>query len=200
MRHARRKYGFAELGRIGQEASSNGAIVTFDDCYADNFSNVLPVLEEMGAKAIFFFSPGFLGTVTWGSPRHQKWGEARTADFNVPFAFMGRRELQVLRDLGHEIGFHSRTHRNLTECSDAELKDEIVVAKSDWEDRLGFRFRYFAYPRGKYDARMPPLIAEAGFELAFTTQPGDVEPQNIAASPYLVPRYPVMRKGLFGWL
>jgi peptidoglycan/xylan/chitin deacetylase (PgdA/CDA1 family) len=200
MSYTRRRHGFADLGRVDQEASSGRAVITFDDCYADNFSNALPVLDEMGAKAIFFFSPGFLGAVTWGSPKRQKWSETRSAEFHVPFGFMGLRELEILRELGHEIGFHSRTHRNLTECSDTELRDEIVVAKSDWEERLGFKFRYFAYPRGKNDARMPPLIKEAGFELAFTTRPGEVGSDDVIATPFLLPRYPVMRKGLFGWL
>src|SRR5688572_8302675 len=75
MAHARAKYGFADPANIQVGASYERALITFDDCYADNLSNAVPVLGEFGAKAVFFFSPGFLGRVTWGSPRHGRWSD-----------------------------------------------------------------------------------------------------------------------------
>jgi peptidoglycan/xylan/chitin deacetylase (PgdA/CDA1 family) len=200
MKFVGRKFGFADPSRLESEASSGRALITFDDCYADNLSNAVPILREFGAKAIFFFSPGFMGQVTWGSPKHGRWSDRRDADYHVPFSFLGIPELHVLRDLGHEIGFHSRTHRNLTDCDDAVIRDEIVAAKGEWESRVGFPFRCFAYPRGKFDERMPALLGEAGFQFGFTTKPGDILPTALEQDPYLLPRYPVMRKGIFGWL
>jgi peptidoglycan/xylan/chitin deacetylase (PgdA/CDA1 family) len=200
IRYVQRKSAFVPPALLGEPLGAGGCLLTFDDCYADNFSNALPILDECGLKALFFFTPGFLGKVRWGSRSRGVWRDDRDADFNLPFGFMGLSELHALRALGHEIGFHSRTHRNLTECTDVELRDEIVTAKVEWEGRLGFQFRTFAFPRGRHDSRMSPLLVEAGYQFSFTTQPGAADPEVFVRLPHALPRFPIQRRGLFGWL
>jgi peptidoglycan/xylan/chitin deacetylase (PgdA/CDA1 family) len=46
----------AAVGRLSGRTLS----ITFDDGYADNFTNALPVLEEFGVPATFFVASGFL--------------------------------------------------------------------------------------------------------------------------------------------
>jgi len=199
LRHICKQSKLVDASRLGMQYVKNGTVITFDDCFADNFTNALPVLAEFEVKALFFFTPAFLGKVRWGSPLHGKWSEERSVEYFLPFSYMGGAELRVLHELGHEIGFHSRTHRNLTDCDYEALEDEIVTAKTEWEQRLGLRFRYFAYPRGCYDERMFSLVKKAGYICGLTTVPQCVAPSTFEASPYCVPRLPVRRRGLFGW-
>jgi hypothetical protein len=49
--------------------------------------------------------------------------------------------------------------------------------------------RFFAYPAGRVDARVLPLVRQAGYLLAFTTAPGDVQR---ASEPFLLHRYEVL--------
>lgn len=200
VRYLSKRYRFADPKLLGDTAEQGQVLLTFDDCYADNFTNALPILSRYNAKAIFFFTPAFLGRVRWGSLTKGNWADEKSSAYSIPFSFMGLSELEVLRSMGHEIGFHSRSHENLTECSDEALTDEIVHAKREWEDRIGGKFRYFAYPRGRYAERMFPLLQRAEYRFAMTTVHGEATEEVCRTRPYALPRFAVQRKGLFGWL
>lgn len=200
IRYIQRTNHFLSPSDLSNGGKENGVLLTFDDCYADNFSNALPILDEFGVKALFFFTPGYLGTVRWGSRGLGKWADTRSDEYNIPFGFMGLQELNTLIELGHDVGFHSRTHCNLDQCSELELEDEILIAKHEWEDRLGHSFTSFAYPRGRFDSRMFPIIKSAGYCWAFSTQVGNADSAAFASNPFCLPRFPIQRRGLFGWL
>jgi peptidoglycan/xylan/chitin deacetylase (PgdA/CDA1 family) len=198
--HIRRTVGFADPQALAREGQAEGALITFDDCYADNFCNALPLLDEFGAKAIFFFTPGYTGTVRWGSRERGNWALEPGGGYDIPFAFMGHAELRTLVRLGHELGFHSRTHRNMTDCAPTEWADEVHAAKLEWEDRLGLGFDTFAYPRGCFSPEMFPVVAQAGYRCAFSTRPGLADAEAFRTQRFCLPRLPVQRRGLFGWL
>lgn len=198
--HVRRTCGFADPHALQQEGAASGALITFDDCYADNFCNALPLLDEFAVKALFFFTPAFLGKVRWGSRAKGNWADEPSAGYDLPFAFMGTAELQTLVTRGHQLGFHSRTHRNLTDCDPAEWADEVHTAKTEWEARLGLCFDTFAYPRGRYAPEMFPVLQAAGYRCAFSTQAGMADAQAFRTHRFCLPRYPVQRRGLLGWL
>jgi len=198
--HISRTVGFADPQDLVREGLAEGALITFDDCYADNFCNALPLLDEFGVKALFFFTPGYLGKVRWGSRCNGNWTESRREGYELPFGFMGEAEIRTLVSLGHQLGFHSRTHRNLTDCKPDEWIDEMCTAKFEWEDRLGLGFDTFAYPRGRYSAEMFPVLAQAGYRYAFSTRPGVADTEAFKTQRFCLPRFPVQRRGLFGWL
>ena len=198
--HVRRTVGFADPKDLDREGVGDGALITFDDCYADNFCNALPLLDEFGAKALFFFTPAFLGRVRWGSRSKGNWADAPGDGYDLPFGFMGTAELQTLAARGHQLGFHSRTHRNLTDCRPDEWADEVHAAKLEWEARLGLRFETFAYPRGRFAPEMFPVVAQAGYRCAFSTRPGLADAEAFRTQRFSLPRFPVQRRRLFGWL
>ena len=54
---------------------------------------------------------------------------------------------------------------------------------------LGEDVQWFAYPGGRVDAALLPLVRRAGYVLAMTTRPGD---EQRADEPFLLHRYEVL--------
>ncbi len=73
---------------------------------------------------------------------------------------------------GCELGVHTRTHRNLTTLTDAELKHELGGGRTEIEQRTGAAATCFAYPYGLFDKRVRKAVAQAGFATAVTMQFG----------------------------
>lgn len=197
--HVVQRGGFSPPDALLQPPIPDSAILTFDDCYADNFCNALPILREHAVKALFFFVPDYVGRVRWGSAVKGRWSDQRDEDFSIPFGFMDLTQIATLRAMGHAIGFHTRSHPNLPDCDAAQMEDEILTAKQEWEQRLGFSFDYFAYPRGRLNDDAVAIVSRAGYKCAFSTKPGEVDAAVFAAQRFTLPRLPIARKGLFGW-
>lgn len=198
--HAKKHHGFVTADVLQGIVPAKGALLTFDDCYADNFTTALPLLEEHGIKAVFFFVPGFSGSVRWGSAAKGRWADHRDRNFSIPYGFMDLAQIATLHEMGHTIGFHTRNHPNLPDCDPVQMEDEIFAAKLEWETRLGFAFDYFAYPRGRLNDTALSLVARAGYKCAFSTRPGEVTAASFKNERFALPRLPVARKGLLGWL
>jgi hypothetical protein len=94
--------------------------------------------------------------------------------FYVPINYLGRAldlsQLNSLASEGFEIGAHGVTHRTLWHLGLPELVQEIGPCKRILEDLLGREVRMFAYPRGRYDARVVSVLREAGYSGARTTR------------------------------
>lgn len=70
-----------------------------------------------------------------------------------------------LIDLGgsFEIGAHTRSHRDLTALTDAEVVDETRSNRSLLEEITGNRVEMFCFPGGRYDDRVVRLLKPEGF-------------------------------------
>lgn len=101
-------------------------IITFDDCFIDQFDKALFALEEKGLKGIFFCTPGLLGKKNYMDWHHLK---------------------EILK-LGHWIGSHSFSHPNFSRLSLSEAKRELEYSKKILEDRLSCSVECFAFPFG----------------------------------------------------
>lgn len=131
-------------------APRRAVVVTFDDAWADNYTNALGHLVEHQIPATLFVPSRLLG-----SPGR-----------------LSRAQLLEMAAAGVSIGAHSRTHADLTACSDAELEWEARGSREDLEDLLGAPCTRFAYPIGRLDARVRAAVAAAGFRTAVTTVRG----------------------------
>lgn len=180
------------------DPTQDGVLLTFDDCFSDNLCNVLPILNRYNVKAIFFYTPGYDSVVNWGSAQEMRWEDKKSEIFNIPFTYMSKKELNVLRGEGHHLGFHSMSHVNLTDCSPAQLEYEICDGAKKTSLDLNYEFNFFAYPRGRFSEGMFPYIEKAGFKYAFTTQPGNVVDVS-GVNKFKLPRNPAMKK-YFRWL
>jgi peptidoglycan/xylan/chitin deacetylase (PgdA/CDA1 family) len=83
--------------------------INFDDGYQSMFDNGLPILDAAGLKSTQYIITQKVGTDS----------------------YVTRDEVLQMYNHGHEIGVHTRTHRNLTTLTEAEMTDEIAGAKQD---------------------------------------------------------------------
>ncbi len=151
----------AELqARIRRGWNSRPAVsITFDDGYADNCRQALPLLIAQRIPCTYFVVSRYVFEGI-PFPHDLAMGES--------FAPNTLEQLRELADAGIEIGAHTRTHANLGEISDPErLYDEVVVAGKELAAAVGRRIRHFAFPYGLF-ANLNPLAfrlaREAGYE------------------------------------
>ncbi|HWQ72091.1 MAG TPA: polysaccharide deacetylase family protein [Desulfitobacteriaceae bacterium] len=137
----------------------NPVVITFDDGYEDNYTNAYPVLEKYGYTATVFAVTSYIG-----SKGYMSWDQ-----------------LQELQDKGWQIEGHTLSHPYLVKdkLGSAEVKRELREAKNILEKRLGRSVRFFAYPYGDYNADIVQEVKEAGYLMAFTTERGWANKNNL---------------------
>jgi len=100
-------------------------------------------------------------------------------------------DLEVVAELGAEVGSHGRTHARLTALSDGAVAAELADSRTELEEAVGAPVDTLAYPygnRASVGQRVFRAAAEAGYEAAFTGRTAAVRP---GASPMSLPRVPV---------
>ena len=136
-------------------------VLNFDDGFRDVGENALPVLELLGFRATVFVPTGVIdGTASfpWYSeqPPLLDWEEIVELDRAGTLRFEA----------------HSVTHPNLLLLSDEGSRWEIGHSKADLEARLGRAVEAFCYPAGLFGDRERRFVAEAGYRLAVSCEPG----------------------------
>lgn len=106
-------------------------------------------------------------------------GPAERARVLAPFAdamgdgmrqMVTRSELRELADCGVTIGAHGKTHVPMTRAED--LRAELVDARAILGTHLDAPApTTLSYPHGRYDANVLAHTLDAGYELAFTSDP-----------------------------
>ena len=127
--------------------------VSFDDGHASQHRYAFPLLQKYGVKGIFFCIVG----------RADKWPD-----------YMKWTQMQELARAGHEVQSHGLTHRFLTRCTDAELKEELYVSRTELEQRLGITADAISIPFGRWNRRVLLACVEAGYKRIFTSDPRPV--------------------------
>jgi peptidoglycan/xylan/chitin deacetylase (PgdA/CDA1 family) len=158
-----RTVGLAEavaLLESGRPAPSTVAL-NFDDGFRDVGENALPVLERLGFRATVFIPTGVVeGTSSfpWYSdqPPVMNWEEIVELDRAGTLRFEA----------------HSVTHPNLLLLGDEESRSEITRSKTDLEAHLGRRVEAFCYPAGLFGERELRFVADAGYRIAVSCEPG----------------------------
>lgn len=149
------------------EPRRRSVVLTFDDgcrCFRDH---ALPELQARDMTAtLFAVSRELGGTNRWDRPADAP-GERKEE-------LLGAGDLRRLIAAGIEIGSHGRHHRDLTECSDEELREELQGSRADLEALLDARVRTFCHPYGRVDDRVREAAREAGYLAAVSIhgQPG----------------------------
>jgi peptidoglycan/xylan/chitin deacetylase (PgdA/CDA1 family) len=140
----------------------NPVVLSFDDGYPEDVDVAMPVLREKHWPAVLNLQVGNL----------------------VP----GR--VRRLMAAGWEIDAHTFTHPDLTSVSEVRLRREISGSRRWIQSVFGVPADFFAYPYGRYDARVVAEVSRAGYRGAETQDPGDASGVD---RPYRLPRIEITR-------
>lgn len=165
--------------------------LTFDDGYADNHENVLPLLMKWDIPATFFVTAGLIEMDTAVIERFRFLYSGRSDDVFRPMTWS---QLREIRAAGIEVGAHGYRHSNLILQSPDEIRVELKRSKELIEDRLEAEVTTMAYPFGKPRRHVTPEIAriagEVGFRLAGTVLHRGVRSHD---HPLQIPRFTIVR-------
>lgn len=132
------------------ELPEKPVILTFDDGYASNYTELLPILEERGMKATVF-----MVTNDIGRDKYLSW--AQLAD---------------MQHRGIELGSHTANHLPLTEMPLETAREEVKLSKllMEWN---GLDTVYtLSYPNGKYSEELLGMLKEEEYLAAVTGDAG----------------------------
>ncbi|HET7854907.1 MAG TPA: polysaccharide deacetylase family protein [Gaiellaceae bacterium] len=146
---------------VRDEVLSKTIALNFDDAFRDVVENARPVLERHGFRATVFVPTGVIdGTSAFGwyerQPPLLTWEQIVELDKSVTLNFEA----------------HSITHPNLLTLDDETAREEIAGSKRALEARLGRSVVAFCYPAGLFGERERRLVAEAGFAIGVSCEPG----------------------------
>lgn len=190
IKYVKEKYRVVGLKDLVEELQS-GAIVqntvsiTFDDGYADNYYNALPILEKLKVPATFFISTDYIGK---RKPFFWDIGVSNK-DRGRPLT---RNELRGLsKSKFAEIGAHTISHLHLSQQKLGIQENEIVESKLFLEDVVRKSVDGFSYPfggKGDFSRQTVFLVKKAGYRYGVSAFAGRV---YLFSSLYTLPRYVV---------
>ncbi len=164
----------SELLEQGGRLPDKAFAITFDDGYADNFEQALPLLQRYGFKATLYLVVD----------RHNRdWSRARKAHHDdnelKGIAKLTDGQVEALLASGcFELGAHSLTHPNFLTLDDTALQYELVESKRQLEHRFKAPVRSFAYPFGLYRPEQVRFVRDAGYDSAVTVREGIDNPYD----------------------
>ncbi len=143
-------------------------MLTFDDGYLDNYTNMFPILKKYNAKATVFVIKDFVGRE----------------------GYMNEDQIKEMSASGLvSIQSHTSHHNDLTYSSREQLIEDLSGSVEYIEALTGREVRSLAYPAGSYNELVMEVTSEI-FDFAYTTKyPGNVE----TYTNYEIPRYRIYR-------
>ena len=122
-------------------------IMSFDDGYLDNYTEVFPIIKEYNVKITVFLISNYIGCP-----------EYMTADMIKEMAASGLVSFQS----------HTATHPDLTTLSPDGMRHEFETSNEAIEALTGRKVSALCYPAGSYDATVVSVAAEY-YGCAYTT-------------------------------
>ena len=120
---------FEDVGRLDE--IEKPVMLTFDDGYDDNYTQLLPLLKKHNAKATVFVITGEIGK---------------------PY-YLTEEQIQEMSASGHiSIQSHTVTHPFLSDLNEEQLEDELLGSKKTLARLTGKEPFVICYPTGKSSA------------------------------------------------
>ena len=147
---------------LDETAPAKSVLLTFDDGYDDLYRELLPLVAEHCYSPVVFVVVNCIGKSNlWDQPSGLRARNLLTLE-----------QIREMQRAGVEFGSHSLTHPRLPGLTNEQLRREVTDSKRKLEDILGAEVVSFAYPFGAVNDRVRSAVAEAGYRLAFTADPG----------------------------
>ena len=147
--------------------------ITIDDAYRSVYREAWPRLKARGFPFTLFMATEVIDGSGEG---FLSWDQLR----------------EMASDPLVTIGSQTASHPHMPDESAAANRADVEDAGARFEAELGEAPALFAYPYGEYDLETAELIAELGFELAFSQQSGAIDLERARHEPlarYSLPRY-----------
>jgi len=146
------------------------ATMTFDDGFLSVRKKAMAYLNEMGIPfAVFLNRMAIVENRLFNDSENGKL--ERRANEKI---FLDEGDVRSMSRAGVIIGSHTSTHRNLAQCDQQALCEEIDDNKTYLEQLTGLPVRHIALPFGKrehYSDRVVEHCRRAGHEFIFSTNP-----------------------------
>ena len=123
-------------------------VLTFDDGYENNYTNMFPVLKKYNFKATIF-------VITSKIDKYHK--------------FLKSKQLLEMSKYGIDIENHTVYHEDLKRLSKDKQLKTLIQSKKYLEKTLNKQINFFAYPYGRYNKSAIEAVKKAGYTMAFTT-------------------------------
>lgn len=140
--------------------TDHAVAITFDDGFSSFSELAAPLLAKHKLPATVFVVTEHVGGAN-------TWGGACAPDIPT-LPLMEWADLIRVREMGFEVGAHTKTHARLTELSGSALREEIDGSADRIERELGVRPTTFAYPYGTVNQSVAD--ATGSFRFALTTE------------------------------
>lgn len=152
---------------------NQSVVITVDDGWKCTYTEIYPVLQELGLPFTVFLYPKFIGAST--------------------FALRWEHVVEMAEN-GVDIQSHSHSHPFLTKHSDESLRAELVKSREILEAKTGKPVRFIAYPYGDYNTRVAQATEDAGYEAGLTC---DFGPVRKGSNPFRMKRVVIYEKTSF---
>lgn len=144
------------LSQEGAALPERTVVLTFDDGFADFFTDAFPILKQYNFTATLYVPTAFInGTSRW--LRREGEGTRSMLTWN---------QLSEITTFGIECGAHSHSHLQLDVLPLSAATHEIVQSKELLEQHLGLKVSSFAYPFGYHTAALQKEVQAAGYTSA----------------------------------
>lgn len=120
------------------ETQEKKVALTFDAAWGnEDTEKILKILENHGLHVTFFMTGG--------------WVESYPEDVKAILA------------AGHDLGNHSENHKNMSQISEEEKKEEIMKVHDQVKDLTGYEMFLFRPPYGDYDNATVDAVKGCGY-------------------------------------
>ena len=157
-------------------------ILTFDDGYTDNYTNLLPLMEQYGYRGVLYLLGDF-------GVRYNQW-DVDTDPTEPRSDIMSLAQKQAFVAAGWEIGAHTLSHPRLTTLPPDEAAREIQRSKAELESALQTSIQTFAYPYGDCNEAVKQAVRAAGFALGIATDTGGLHLEDDRMQVFRVNMFP----------
>jgi peptidoglycan/xylan/chitin deacetylase (PgdA/CDA1 family) len=169
-----------------------GVLLTFDDGFANNYTNALPVLKEFNAPAVFFVSTQHvIDPRDWLPATRQMavagWRNEQSVPREIAADLYDGLSTEELAECAQcpliTIGSHTVSHPFLSRCVPDKLSFELQESKRLLENISGQTVELFAYPTGDYNQAVADAVGSAGYRTAFA-----LDTRRVTVSRLEIPR------------